>query len=95
MPVISVAGIESLDDIFIKHWGEKTEHLYYFIEFSNLKRENRESISNFTKRFNNMYNKIPIDTSAMITYAMPLTLISTYFLEKGGLPPYHSCKILP
>ena len=54
--------------------GEKRDHLYYIIEFSNLRRENGESVSNFTKIFNNMYNKIPteikpIGTSAMITYA--------------------------
>ena len=67
-------GIEALDDIFLKHWGERRDHLYYITEFSNLKRENGESVSNFTKRFNNMYSKIPTeikptDTSARITYA--------------------------
>ena len=70
----SVAGIEAPDDIFLKHWGERRDHLYYITEFRNLKRENGESISNFTKRFNNMYSKIPTeikptDTSARITYA--------------------------
>ena len=69
----SVAGIEALDDVFLKHWGERRDHLYYIIEFNNLKRENGESVSNFTKRFNNMYNKIPteikpIGTSAMMNY---------------------------
>ena len=39
-----------------------------------MKRENGEFVSNFTKRFNNMYSKIPTeikptDTSARITYA--------------------------
>ena len=39
-----------------------------------MKRENGESISNFTKRFNNMYIKIPTkinptDTLAKITHA--------------------------
>ena len=70
----SVAGIEALDDIFLKHWRERRDHLYYITEFSALKRENGESVSNFTKRFNNMYSKIPTkikptDTSARITYA--------------------------
>ena len=70
----SVAGIEALDDIFLKRWGERRDHLYYITEFSNLKRENGEYVSNFTKRFNNMYSKIPTeinptDTSANITYA--------------------------
>ena len=69
-----MVGIEALYDIFLKHWGERRDHLYYITEFSNLKRENGESISNFTKRFNNMYSKIPTEikptgTSAMITYA--------------------------
>ena len=69
-----MAGIEALDDIFLKHWGERRDHLYYITEFSNLKRENGESVSNFTKRFNNIYNNIPTeikptDTLARITYA--------------------------
>ena len=69
-----MAGIEALDDIFLKHWGERRDHLYYITEFSNLKRENGEYVSNFTKRFNNMYRKIPTEikttnTSARITYA--------------------------
>ena len=44
------------------------------LNFSNLKRENGESVSNFTKRFNKMFSKIPTkinptDTSTKITYA--------------------------
>ena len=74
LPARSMEGIEALDDVFLKHWGERRDHLYYITEFSNLKRENGESVSNFTERFNNMYGKIPteikpISTLAMITYA--------------------------
>jgi hypothetical protein len=48
--------------------------LYYITEFGNLKKENGESVSDFTKRFNKMYSKIsveikPTDTSTKITYA--------------------------
>ena len=73
-PARSIAGIEALDDIFLKHWGERRDHLYYITEFSNLRRENGESVSNFTKRFNKMFSKIlieikPTDISAKITYA--------------------------
>ena len=69
-----MVGIEALDDIFLKHWGERRDHLYYITKFTNLKRENGESVSNFTKRFNKMFSKIPAeikptDTSAKITYA--------------------------
>ena len=74
LPARSVTSIEALDGIFLKHWGERRDHLYYIIDFSNPKRENGECVSNFTKRFNNMYSKIPTeikptDTSARITYA--------------------------
>ena len=70
----SIAGIEALDDIFFKHWGEIRDHLYYINKFSNLRRENGESVSNFTKIFNKMFGKIPAkikptDTSSKITYA--------------------------
>ena len=76
-PAGLVEGIEALDDIFLKHWGERRDHLYYITEFRKLKRENGESISNFTKRFNKMFSKIPaeikpIDTSTKITYANSL-----------------------
>ena len=74
VPVASIAGIKALDDIFLKHWGERRDHLYYITEFSNLKRENGESVSNFTKIFNKIFSKIPAEinptnTSAKITYA--------------------------
>ena len=74
LPAGLVAGIEALDDVFLKHWGERRDHLYYIKEFNNLKRENGESASNFTKRFNDMYSKIPTEikptgTSSMINYA--------------------------
>ena len=49
LPVGSVADTEALDDIFLKHWGERRDHLYCITKFSNLRRENGESISNFTK----------------------------------------------
>ena len=29
LPTGSVVGIEALDDIFLKHWGERRDHLYY------------------------------------------------------------------
>jgi hypothetical protein len=48
--------------------------LYYIIEFGNLKKENGESVSDFTKRFNIVYTKIPAEvkpteTSTEINYA--------------------------
>jgi hypothetical protein len=74
LPAGSITRIKELDDIFLKHWGDRRDFLYYIIEFGNLKKENSESVSDFTKRFNRMYSKIPAEikpteTSAQITYA--------------------------
>jgi hypothetical protein len=60
LPTNSVVGIEQLDEVFLKHWGEIRDLLYYITEFGNLRRENGESVSDFTKRFNKMFGKIHV-----------------------------------
>jgi hypothetical protein len=72
-PLGSIVGIESFYASFLRHWGDKKYFLYYIIEFGSLKRKEGESISEFSKRFNKMYNKIPTEikptkNSAKITY---------------------------
>jgi hypothetical protein len=70
----SIDGIQALDDTFLRHWGDKKDFLYYITEFGALKRKEGESVSDFSKRFNRMYGKIPLEikpteTSAKVTYA--------------------------
>jgi hypothetical protein len=70
----SIDGIEPIDDSFLRHWGDKKDFLYYITEFGSLKRQERECVSNFSKRYNKMYNNIPTkikptETSAKITYS--------------------------
>jgi hypothetical protein len=70
----SIDGIEALDDIFLRQWGDKKDFMYYITEFGSLKRKEGEFVSDFSKRFNKMYNKIPAEikpteASAKITYA--------------------------
>jgi hypothetical protein len=70
----SITGIEDLDDVFLRQWGDKKDFMYYITEFGSLKRKEGESVSDFSKRFNKMYNKIPAEikpteASAKITYA--------------------------
>ena len=38
-PVGSITGIEALDEIFLKQWGDRKDYLYYITEFGALKRK--------------------------------------------------------
>jgi hypothetical protein len=74
LPLAYIADIEVLDEVFIKKWGDRRDYIYYITEFRALKRNNGESISDFTKRFNKKYGIIPdeikpTEASAKITYA--------------------------
>ena len=61
LPPISIDGITSLVDSFLIHWGNKKYLLYYITKFVELKREEGKSVSDFSKRFNKMYKKIPVE----------------------------------
>jgi hypothetical protein len=70
----SIAGIEALDNVFLRQWGDRKDYIYYMTEFGSLKKQEVESVSDFSKRFNKMYNKIPVEikpseASAQISYA--------------------------
>jgi hypothetical protein len=70
----SIAGIEALDNVFLRQWGDIKDYIYYMTEFGSLKKQEGESVSDFSKRFNKMYNKIPAEikpseASAQISYA--------------------------
>jgi hypothetical protein len=68
-PPNSIADIVALDDAFPKHWADMKEFLYYITEFSALRRKQGESIPDFTRRFNQMYGKIPEEIKASETSA--------------------------
>jgi hypothetical protein len=58
----------------LRQWGDKKDFMYYMTEFGSLKRKEGESVPDFSKRFNKMYNRIPAEikpseASAMITYS--------------------------
>ena len=74
MPLGSIVGIEALDEIFLKQWGDRKDYLYYITKFGSLKRKDGETLTDFTKRFNKVFQKIPVEvkppeTTTMITYA--------------------------
>jgi hypothetical protein len=61
LPPGSVDGIEAFDNAFLAQWGDKKDFMYYMTEFGSLKRKEGESVSDFSKRFNKMYHKIPTE----------------------------------
>jgi uncharacterized small protein (DUF1192 family) len=70
----SIAGIEALDNVFLRQWGDRKDYMYYMIEFGSLRKMEGEYVSDFSKRFNKMYNKIPAEIKpseafAQISYA--------------------------
>jgi hypothetical protein len=70
----SIVGIEALDSAFLRQWGDRKDFMYYMTEFGSLKKMEGESVSDFSKKFNKMYNKIPAEikpseASAKISYA--------------------------
>jgi hypothetical protein len=74
LPLGSIDGIEALDEALLKNWGDRKDFLYFITEFGSLKKKKGESISDFSKRFNKMYSKIPTEvkpteTSAKITFS--------------------------
>ena len=74
MPVGSIDDIEVLEEVFMKHWGDTKDFMYYITEFGALKRKRNESVVDFSKRFKKMYSKFsaeikPSETSTKFTYA--------------------------
>jgi hypothetical protein len=87
LPLPSITNIDVLYEAFIKKWGDRRYYMYYITEFLALKRKNGESISDFTKRFNKMYGRIPDDikptkNSAKITYANAFDVEFSHLLRE-------------
>jgi hypothetical protein len=75
----SIVGIEALDSAFLRQWGDKKDFMYYMTDLGSLKKMGKDSVSDFSKRFNKMYNKIPAEikpkeASAKISYASAFDL---------------------
>ena len=59
--VASIDSWPSLEVFFMRQLGEKRDSLYYLNEFGSLKKRANETVNDFNKRFNKLYNKVPTD----------------------------------
>jgi len=56
-----------VNQYFHKTMEIKKDHVYYLTEFEYLKRNPKEIVIDFVKRFNKLYNKIPTDCKPLVT----------------------------
>jgi hypothetical protein len=61
LPATSILSYDTLEDAFLRQWGERKDHLYYLTEFGSLRKKNSETVMEFIQRFNKLYNKIPVE----------------------------------
>jgi hypothetical protein len=73
-----IVGIEALDDVFLRQWGDTKDFMYYITKFGSLKRKEGESFSYFSKRLNKMYNNIPAEINPTKSYAK-ITYASVFY----------------
>ena len=65
-------------------------YLYHITEIRDLKKKTNESVSNYSKVYNTMFNKMPaknnpIDTSAKLTYPTAFDAEFSLYLQKEEL----------
>jgi len=75
LPTCSIRTYDELENVFLRQWGERKDHLYYLTEFGALRKKNSKTVREFTQRFNKLYNKIlvevkPSQPAAKVTLAI-------------------------
>ena len=49
LPPNSIDGIDTLEEVFMRQWGDTKDYLYYITEFGSLKRKKDEAMGYFSK----------------------------------------------
>ena len=55
----SIHSWVEFEDSFLRKWGNRTNPVQALTEYNNLRRAPEETVQNFSKRFNKIYNSIP------------------------------------
>ena len=61
MPDGSINNWDELERRFTERWGEKRDHGYSLTEFNAIKKKSDENMNDFVKRFNKLYNSLPLE----------------------------------
>jgi len=74
LPNNTIPSWEEMECLFIQKWGEKRNHGYSLTKFNAIKKKSDETVVEFVKRFNKLYNSFPVEikplpAGAKITFA--------------------------
>lgn len=74
LPNNTIPSWEEMECVFIQRWGEKRDHGYSLTEFNAIKKKYDETVAEFVRRFNKLYNSLPAEikpppAGAEITFA--------------------------
>ena len=79
LPNNSIPSWEEMEHLFIQKWGEKIDHGYSLTKFNAIKKKSDETVVEFVRRFNKLYNSLLVEmkappTGAKITFAWAFEL---------------------
>ena len=74
LPNNTIPSWEEMECLFIQRWGETRDHGYSLTEFNAIKKNFDETVAEFIRRFNKLYNSLlaeikPPPAGAKITFA--------------------------
>lgn len=98
IPNNSIPSWEEMEHLFTQRWGEKRDHGYSLTEFNAIKKKYDETIVEFFKRFNKLYNSLlveikPPPASAKITFAGAFESDFGFTLSKRRSPTLDQIQI--
>lgn len=99
LAAVSIHSWTEFEDSFLRKWGNRTNPIQALTEYNNLRREPDETIQNFSKRFNKVFNSIPIclkppEALAQLIYAEAFDSDFSLLLRKEILLLLMTCKMM-
>lgn len=61
LPNNSIPSWEEMEHLFMQKWGEKRDHWYSLTEFNAINKKFDETVVEFVRRFNKLYNSLPVE----------------------------------
>ena len=66
LPTRSIPTFDAFQTLFLDRWEAKKSHLQILSQYNNSKKDNFESVHEFSSRFMRVYNYIPVDIKPFV-----------------------------